>query len=300
MAAYKNIAIFGASGNVGKIILDGLVTSSKFNITVLQRQESKATFGTGIDVRKTDFSDKDLENALKGQDAVISALGAAAFGEQKKIVDAAVRAGVKRFLPSEFSASIEDDTVLQLLPLFTQKKEIIQYLKTKQSEGFSWTGLATSGLFDWGLSSGFLGFDIAQRTATIWDGGNKTFTLTNEKQLGQAVVSVLEHPEETSNRYLYVYSVKTSQSEILAALEEETAARWTINAVTTEEQVSEAGKKLGAGDFEGAFILVRATVFGNVSGLRSDYTKEANLANEVLGLSTETVQDVVKRVVAST
>ncbi|KAK7428250.1 hypothetical protein QQZ08_005147, partial [Neonectria magnoliae] len=148
-----------------------------------------------------------------------------------------------------------------------------------------------------GLSNGFLEFDIAQRNATIWDGGNKRFTLTNGKQLGQAVVSVLEHPQETNNRYLYIYSVATSQSEILAALEEVSGAKWTRNATTTEEQVSEARKKLSAGDFKGALILVRATAFGNISGLRSDYTKEENLANEVLGLETETVQDVVKRVI---
>ncbi|KAK7415362.1 hypothetical protein QQZ08_012372, partial [Neonectria magnoliae] len=149
MASYKNIAIFGASGNAGKIILDGLVAASKFNITVVQRKESEAAFKTGVSVRKIDFSEGDLEAALNGHDAVISALGATAFREQKKIVDAAIRAGVKRFIPSEFSASSEDAAVLQLLPLFGQKKELVQYLQSKQSEGLSWTGLATSGLFDW-------------------------------------------------------------------------------------------------------------------------------------------------------
>ncbi|KAJ5520100.1 hypothetical protein N7463_000553 [Penicillium fimorum] len=234
MASYsKNVAIIGASGNVGKIILGSLVASSQFGITVISRKESEATFPPGVTVLKTDYSGKGLEVAFKGQDVVISAVGASAFGEQKKFVDAAICAGVRRFIPSEFSANSQNDAVLQLQPLFGPKKELVEYLKSKEADGLTWTGLA----------NGFLEFDVASHTATIWDGGNKSFTLTNQKAL-----------------------------------------------------VNEAVKKLAAGDFNGAFVLVRATVFGNTPGLHSNYAKEENLANNVLGLHLETVSDVVQRV----
>lgn len=126
-----------------------MVADGSFNTTVISRKDSSATFPSKVTVYKSDFSEGDLEAAFKGQDAVISALGAASFGEQKKLVDAAIRAGVKRFIPSEFSASSQNAAVLQLLPLFGQKAELIEYLKTKQSANFSWTGIATSLLFDW-------------------------------------------------------------------------------------------------------------------------------------------------------
>lgn len=106
-------------------------------------------FPSGVHVHKSDFSDADLEAAFKGKDAVISALGATGFGEQRKLVDAAIRAGVKRFIPSEFSANSQNDMVIQLLPLFGQKKELIEYLKLKEADGLTWTGIATSGLLDW-------------------------------------------------------------------------------------------------------------------------------------------------------
>lgn len=80
---------------------------------------------------------------------LISAVGGTAFTEQKKFIDAAIEAGVKRFIPSEFSTSSEDDAVIQLLPLFQQKRDIIDYLKEKEEAGLTWTGIATSGLFDW-------------------------------------------------------------------------------------------------------------------------------------------------------
>ena len=138
-----------ASGSIGTIILESLISASKFDITVLSRKESEATFPANVTVRKTDFSVTDLELILKGQDVVISALGAAGFQEQRKIVDAAISAGVKRFIPSEFSASSEDEAVLTLLPLFQEKKNLIDYLRSKESSGMSWTGIATGLLFDW-------------------------------------------------------------------------------------------------------------------------------------------------------
>lgn len=102
-----------------------------------------------MNVRKSDFSDADLVSAFKGQDAVVSVVGATAFPEQKKFIDAAISAGVKRFLPSEYSANTLSPAVLQLLPLFNQKKDILEYLKSKESSTFSWTAIYTALLFDW-------------------------------------------------------------------------------------------------------------------------------------------------------
>ncbi|KKO99271.1 hypothetical protein THAR02_08621 [Trichoderma harzianum] len=295
---YKNVAIVGASGSIGRIILEGLIAAGGFTITVLSRRDSSATFPPDISVYKSDFSDGDLQFAFKGQDVVISALGATGFGEQKKLVDAAIRAGVKRFLPSEFSSSSQDSAVLQLLPLFSQKSEMIEYLRTKQSAGFSWTGVATSLLFDWGLRNGFLGYDLANKTATVWDGGDKRFTLTNEMDLGIAIASVLKNPEETSNKYLFVSSVETTQNEILAALEEATDAKWTVNNTTTKEQVNDAVQKLTAGDLNGAFTLVRATSYSSTPGLKSNYARDETLSNDLLGLQASSVAETVKRVIA--
>jgi hypothetical protein len=155
----------------------------------------------------------------------------------------------------------------------------------------------TNGTLRQGLENGFLQFDLVNRTATIWDGGHKSFTMINKKALGQSVVSVLQNPEQTKNKYLHVASAETTQLEILAALEKAIGSKWTIRQTTTQAQLSEAGVKLAAGDFEGAFILVRATVFGNTPGLNSNYVKDIGLANDILGLKLESVEETVRRVV---
>ncbi|KAH1359733.1 hypothetical protein KXW29_007311 [Aspergillus fumigatus] len=295
--AYKNIVLVGA-GNIGRIILRGLEDSSQFNITVLSRKESSAVFPDSVNVWKTDYSKSDLEAAFTGQDVVISALGALGFTEQRKLVDAAVQSGVKRFLPSEFSCNSQNGAVIELLPLFQQKADIIQYLKSKESTGLTWTSLVTSLLFDWGLENGFLGYDISSWTATIWDDGNKKFTLTNEGHLSKVVVSVLQRPNETKNQILYIASVETSQNEILNAFETVTGCKWSIIRTTTEEQVTEARMKLSKGDFDGALTLVRATSYSNLPGLKSNYAKGFKVANDILGLEWANVEDTVRTVVS--
>jgi nucleoside-diphosphate-sugar epimerase len=147
------------------------------------------------------------------------------------------------------------------------------------------------------LTTGFLGFDLPTRTASIWDGGSSVFSLTNVDQLKRAVIATLERPAETANKNLYIASVETSQNELLAALETATDSKWTVTQTTTDEQVSEGTARLGKGDFTGAFVLVKATSLGNKPNLRANYIRDEQLANDLLGLKLESVEDTVKRVV---
>lgn len=87
-------------------------------------------------------------SAFKGQGVVISVVGLGGFTDQKKFIDAAISAGVKRFIPSEFSANTLSPAVVQLLPVFDQKKEVLNYLKTKEASGLTWTAIWTALFFD--------------------------------------------------------------------------------------------------------------------------------------------------------
>ncbi len=112
------------------------------------------------------------------------------------------------------------------------------------------------------------------------------------------MVAVLERPEQTANKNIFVASVETSQKEILTALEEATAVKWTVTETSTEKEVTKATEQLGRGDFTGAFALVRATSFGNIPGLRANYVRDEELSNKLLGLEPESTKETVARVVA--
>ena len=66
---------------------------------------------------------------------------------------------------------------------------------------------------------------------------------------------------------------------------------------STDSEVSEAVKKLSAGDFSGAFTLVRGTSYSNTPGLRADYAKDEKLASDLLGLKKQSVQDSVIQII---
>jgi hypothetical protein len=85
----------------------------------------------------------------------------------------------------------------------------------------------------------------------------------------------------------------------LHSLEEATGGKWNVERTTTDAEVSEARKRLGAGDFSGGFILVHATTYGNTNGLRANYAEEENSANGILGLELENIGGTVTRVVGN-
>lgn len=248
---------------------------------------------------KNDYSKAELVKAFKGQDAVVSAVGATGFADQIGLIDAAIEAGVKRFIPSEFSSNTLNDAVRQLLPLFETKLQVLDHLKAKETTGLTWTGLWTGPLFDWGLRSGFLGFDLQNKKATIWDGGEAKFSTTNESDFGGAIVSILTKPTETANQNLYVHTVATNQNTILASLEKQTGQKWAVDHVETEKEIADGRKQLSEGDFTGVYALVKAAAWGSVDGIRANYSVDEKLANSLLGLPEGSVDETVKEVLRS-
>lgn len=94
-----------------------------------------------------------------------------------------------------------------------------------------------------------------------------------------------------------MHSVVTTQNEILQSLEKTTGGKWNVEKTSTDAEIAEAQKRLGADDFSGGFILVHATTYGNTDGLRADYSKEDNSGNDVLGLETASVDETVRKTV---
>ncbi|KAH7116781.1 isoflavone reductase family protein-like protein CipA [Dendryphion nanum] len=290
MAAIKNVIIIGAGGNLGPSILKAFLNSS-FNTTVLSRESSNSTFPSGVKVIRANYDSVDsLKAAFQGQDAVLSIVGGTALGDQNKLIDAAIAAGVKRFLPSEYGSNTVNERLLELVPVFHAKKGTVDYLKSKESE-ISWTSVITGPFFDWGLKVGFLGFDGASKTATLIDEGKATFSSTNLRQIGETVVKALEKASETKNSYVYVSSFQVSQASLLPIVEKVTGEKFTVKHVTSKELLESGNEKLKKQDFSGINDLIRAGAFG-AEGLGD--SKPSGLWNDKLGLKKEDLEESVK------
>ncbi|KAF2014362.1 NmrA-like family protein [Aaosphaeria arxii CBS 175.79] len=294
MPAIKNVLIIGASGNLGPSVLDALLATEQFNVSVVSRPESKATFPSTVNVIRSDYSIESFESAFKGQDAVVSTVGNDGFEHQQKIVEAAIKAGVKRFIPSEFGIDTTRADVQAHLPIvMASKRKFVEFLQSKEKEGLSWTAISSGAFLDWGLQYGFLDFDLGSRKATIWDKGETYFTASTLAQVGLAVARVLQKPAETANRYVYISSVRTSQKEILGVLEKVTGQKWDVATVDTATKVRELQGKLNSGDYSVIYPLIAAAIVALPLG---DLTK-SGLDNDLLGLKQEQLEDVAQRVI---
>jgi putative NADH-flavin reductase len=121
-------------------------------VTVLSRIDSSATFPSAVKVHKTDYtSEVSVVEGLKGQDAVVSTIATAALANQKIIIDAAVKAGVKRFIPSEFGINTTKISggIAKILATKIQIQKDHLKKAVEENEGFSWTGVSSSMFFDW-------------------------------------------------------------------------------------------------------------------------------------------------------
>jgi uncharacterized protein YbjT (DUF2867 family) len=216
MAAIQNVAIVGAAGQLGAPILEALISSNKFTITVISRVGSKSTFPSGVKVVNVDYTSlSSLTSALTGQDAVISTVGTEGLLGQTLIIDAAIAAGVKRFLPSEFGSDISSPAT-SVLPVFGYKVAVRKHLEEKVAAGaaISYTYVINGGFLDWGLQVNFL-LSTADGKPKLFDGGKNLTSLTTLASVGTAVIGILSHPEETKNRPVYVEDIQLSQSQLL-------------------------------------------------------------------------------------
>ncbi|KAF2431557.1 NAD(P)-binding protein [Tothia fuscella] len=292
----KNVILIGAGGNLGPAVLDQFLISS-FTVTVLSRKESKSTFPSSVKVIKTDYSPESLAQAFKGQDAVVSIVGNEGFGQQTTIIDAAIKAGVKRFIPSEYGSDTNNDEVVKIVPIFKGKTQIVKYLTSKESKDFSWTALITGPFFDWGLKIGFLGFNFKDHTAEIWDSGSAPFSTTNLPTIGLSLVKILStesNLKATANKYIYVASHTVSQNDILKAVEKITGSKWNVTSFSSKEVIPAELEKLGKHDYSGVMKLIQAAAFGD--GGLGDFGKvEGGVWNEKLGLPKENFEEDLKK-----
>jgi hypothetical protein len=73
-----------------------------------------------------------------------------------------------------------------------------------------YTDIVTGPFFDWGITTGFLSFSIANKSATLYDNGTAIFSATNMHTIALAIVKSLEDPSATKNQYVYLSGFQTS------------------------------------------------------------------------------------------
>jgi NmrA-like family len=213
---------------------------------------------------------------------------------QSQLIDAAVAAGVARFIPSEFGSDLMNARA-RTLPIYRFKIAAQDRLLELAAQGqMSYTLLMNGPFLDWGMKRGLL-LDVPARKAVLYDGGERTVSTSRLQTVGKAVVGVLEHLEETRNRAVYVKDLDVTQRQLLEMGKKATppGEEWDVREMQTAELEQEAYEALKTEKPNMAIMskfLLRA-IFGEGYGSRFEKTD-----NGLLGIpymTTEELEELV-------
>lgn len=295
-SSINTVAVLGGTGNLGTHLVRALLVGG-FSVTILTRQGTTTpqhSFSPyTVTFLPVDFSSPtSLQSAFQGQDAVVSALATSAVQTQKTIIDAAIAAGVKRFVPSEFGVNTRKEGIekTRIGELLNAKREVVDYLIANEDK-ISWTGLSTGFFFDPALSNGLVGISPHTGSATLIDSGNEPFPTSLRSHIGRAVSEILRHPDLTKNQYLSTASFNVSQNQLLQIVQELTGKKFEVTHANSKDIYQAGEEKLARGDYSAFVDFLKVHFEADGAG---NALKEEESANEKLGLQTEDVKAVVR------
>lgn len=223
---------------------------ANFEVTVLTRAKKDTSDDRVGKVVEVDYTSlESLTSALQGQDAVISLVGSSATDSQKILIDAAVAAGVKHFIPSDIgSCSTHPD--LQAIPWYSSLAAVRKQLADHAKAGaFAWTVLATGVFVDVLLTVPIL-FDFDNHTTVLLDGGNNRMSVTSLDSVGKAIAAILKNTDKTSNQVLFVSEAIVTQNSVLdLAKEVRPDVEWTTTTAASSELLQQSLDGFAVGDY---------------------------------------------------
>lgn len=142
-------------GNVGTAIINELLKhGDRFTITGISRPTSTyAPSNPKITAKTADYDSTDsLKDVFAGQDAVVNCVtgGATHYEPTKRIIDAAMAAGVPFYFANEYVGNIQTEQFKRLPESFVGSKiRIRAYLEELSKDGkIAWTALNGGPFFD--------------------------------------------------------------------------------------------------------------------------------------------------------
>ncbi|KAI9345985.1 hypothetical protein DFJ73DRAFT_790152 [Zopfochytrium polystomum] len=290
----KNVVVAGATGTAGSRVLQALVKSGIFNVTAVVRKPNNS-FPSVVNVKVVDFdSAEDLAAVFESQDAVIDCTMSPDSSMPLRMIDAAVAAGVSRFIPSEF-ATDPKNLKGRAVPIFAGKNAVIARLQELAAAGkITWTAIATGAFLDWSLRTVFSKIDLKNKKAELLSGGKVVVAWTLLDHVAQAAVSVLLHPEETKNRPVYISTVQKSQKEMLE-LAQQALGRggWNVSSLDMQPVYEKSLAELYAGRVTPEVIANMILYCTSREDYSGRWTKDDNALLGVEQWSDEQVKELI-------
>ncbi|KAJ6438846.1 3-hydroxybenzoate 6-hydroxylase [Purpureocillium lavendulum] len=284
MTSIKNVGLIGR-GLFGSAVLPALIDAG-FIVTVFSRsQQNKLSLPTDVNFVTVDYESVDnMAEAFRNQDAIVSTISFDSILAQKPMIDAAVQAGVKRFIPADYT-SFSTDPAASALPQHLPLKAVQAHLHDYANKGRMEYSIVATGVFlEFLIDRGFA-VNWHDKTAQLWGEANHPISTTSLAAAAKAVAAVLKNADQTANRAVYVNELVVTQGQILSLGKKvaPTSTEWA--ATNIKDPDAEFERRLQAVAQKPEMPSIMALVVGTLlSGkFRAQFD---TLDNDLLGIKT--------------
>ncbi|ETS85257.1 hypothetical protein PFICI_03282 [Pestalotiopsis fici W106-1] len=295
MSTFKNILLIGATGSIGSVVLEALTKELSFTLTVLQRASSKAKLPEHLRavIIADSYPTEDLVQAFKGQDVIVNCMTSLSVMDQFRMIDAAISAGVKRYVPSEYGLNNMRPEAQALNAVFRAKGKVQEYLRARAAEGvIEWMSVSCGMWIKWSMAHEFLGMHVAERRFVFWDDGDGFFSCTTEENTAAGLIEALKRPGETKNNNIFLSDFAISQKQLLEVIEKIQGVKYATEKVDSYALIKEKQAEVENGNDLATFTLIET---GFVTGRYGGHLEEeGRVMNEQLGLPKRELEEVVK------
>ncbi|EUC42124.1 hypothetical protein COCMIDRAFT_39780 [Bipolaris oryzae ATCC 44560] len=303
--AIENILILG-NGDLCRSIISALCSRQtllsddcNYKITVLTYLSQTLTLPINLSQfhvshKTSDFTPTTLQSAFAGYDVILSTMAGGDSVLQISIINAVVAAGVKRFVPDEFSHDSLNKQLQARLPKHAERAKVINHLKnlSDTSPSFEWTAVATGYTLDTKIVNGDMGLDMEWQSATFHGTGMELFAVSSLARVGQVVARVLAQWEQTKNQYIYAAGAIISANDVLKSVEETTGQEFAVGNYGVEECIEEARKRVERGYPDSGLALLERSILYD-GQLDASAPFRTHNANDMLGLAPELANFIV-------
>ena len=297
--AFQKIVVAGGTGYAGrKIVLHLLTIPTVTKVTVLTRQGTPNPFPASpllSIVPIPSYEDVTaLISVLRGHDILVSAVGSVDKDNiDLLLVEAAVAAGVRRFMPSEYTIDVLHPHAIALAGSTVLKTNIAKakHIQALADKGLiEYTTLVTGAFLDWWFENAELGVDIEAKKLTIYDGGKRMTGVTTQF-IAECVGAVIRMPEEsTRNMRIRIAEVDYTGMDLLKVFEEVVGGNWTVEEKSTESLMEQARNAAAKGDMRGFYIGNVLTL--NFDGKGAGYFEEG--MKHGMGIKRQNLKEIVQ------
>ncbi|KAJ2812580.1 hypothetical protein FBU31_007572, partial [Coemansia sp. 'formosensis'] len=223
---YTRIAVVGTGGygehflralkQCGYFVKIRAVTRAPEATETVKLERLRQLRALGIEVLEYASATVDaFSTAFAGIDTVVSVVAVAGLPSQIPMIDGAIAAGVKWFIPSEYGVANYSSAWMPFKGPLAAKEQVLDYLVgTAKPKGLAYTAIYTGLALDY-LDPHGIGLKLSRRRATLVGRGGTPATFTCAGDVVRVLVSVVQRPGEMQNRIIRYAGSTTKMCELI-------------------------------------------------------------------------------------